>query len=143
LLPPSRRGRLARAHRPERARLGSPLRICDRRRRCGRPRAQARSCRRRLRVHLVRRAPRSDRSCRRFACGTHPSCSPATVVTHLLAFLGVATLVIVTPGPDTALTIRNTLVGGRRAGVRTAAGVASGQAGWTVAASAGRAALLR
>jgi threonine/homoserine/homoserine lactone efflux protein len=30
---------------------------------------------------------------------------------------------IVTPGPDTALTIRNTLVGGRPAGVATALGV--------------------
>jgi threonine/homoserine/homoserine lactone efflux protein len=32
----------------------------------------------------------------------------------LLAFLGVAVLVIVTPGPDTAVTIRSTLLGGRR-----------------------------
>jgi threonine/homoserine/homoserine lactone efflux protein len=30
------------------------------------------------------------------------------------AFLGVSLLVIVTPGQDTALTIRNTLTGGRR-----------------------------
>jgi threonine/homoserine/homoserine lactone efflux protein len=64
-------------------------------------------------------------------------------VTHLLAFLGVSLLVIVTPGQDTALTIRNTLLGGRRSGVRTAAGVAAGQATWTLAASAGVAALLR
>lgn len=59
-----------------------------------------------------------------------------------LAFLGVAVLVIVTPGQDTALTIRNTLLGGRRTGVFTALGVVSGQAVWTVAASAGIAALL-
>src|SRR5206468_310831 len=58
------------------------------------------------------------------------------------AFLAVAVIVIVTPGPDTALTIRNTLVGGRRSGVFTAAGVAAGQATWTVATSAGIAALL-
>jgi len=64
-------------------------------------------------------------------------------VTHLVAFLGVSLLVIVTPGQDTALTIRNTLLGGRRAGVRTAAGVAAGQATWTLAASAGVVALLR
>jgi threonine/homoserine/homoserine lactone efflux protein len=62
---------------------------------------------------------------------------------HLLAFLGVAVVVIVTPGPDTALTIRNVLVGGRRAGFLTAAGVSSGQALWTVAATAGVAALLQ
>jgi threonine/homoserine/homoserine lactone efflux protein len=59
-----------------------------------------------------------------------------------LAFLGVAIVVICTPGPDTALTIRNTLLGGRRHGVTTAAGVAAGQATWTVAAAAGLAALL-
>ncbi|HEY7140137.1 MAG TPA: LysE family translocator [Methylomirabilota bacterium] len=60
----------------------------------------------------------------------------------LPAFLGIAALVIVTPGPDTALTIRNTLGGGWPAGLGTALGVATGQAVWTVAASAGLAALL-
>jgi threonine/homoserine/homoserine lactone efflux protein len=60
----------------------------------------------------------------------------------LLAFVGVAVVVIVTPGPDTALTVRNALAGGRRAGVRTAAGVVAGQAVWTLATSAGIAALL-
>src|ERR687892_1291926 len=61
---------------------------------------------------------------------------------ELLTFLGVAVVVIVTPGQDTALTVRNTLAGGRRAGVRTAIGVVSGQAVWALAASAGVAALL-
>ena len=60
----------------------------------------------------------------------------------LWAFVGIAALVIVTPGPDTALTIRNALLGGRAAGVGTAAGVALGLAVWTAAASAGLAALL-
>ena len=60
----------------------------------------------------------------------------------LWAFVGIAALVIVTPGPDTALTIRNALLGGRAAGVATAAGVALGLAVWTAAASAGLAALL-
>jgi threonine/homoserine/homoserine lactone efflux protein len=64
-------------------------------------------------------------------------------VTQALAFLGLAAVVIVTPGQDTALTIRNTLTGGRRAGVSTAAGVAAGQATWTLAAAAGVAALLQ
>lgn len=59
-----------------------------------------------------------------------------------LAFLGVSLLVICTPGQDTALTIRNTLFGGRRAGAATAAGVSTGQAAWTVATSAGLAVLL-
>ena len=60
----------------------------------------------------------------------------------LLAFLGVGVLVIVTPGPDTAMTVRATLLGGRRAGVMTATGVVTGQACWTLAASAGVTALL-
>jgi threonine/homoserine/homoserine lactone efflux protein len=63
-------------------------------------------------------------------------------VAELLAFLGVAIVVIVTPGQDTALTVRNTLAGGRRAGVRTAVGVVCGQAVWALAASVGVAALL-
>ena len=60
----------------------------------------------------------------------------------LLAFLAVAAVVIVTPGQDTALTIRNTLAGARRAGVATAAGVSAGQAVWTLATSVGLAAVV-
>ena len=60
----------------------------------------------------------------------------------LLAFVAVSAVVICTPGQDTALTIRNTLAGGRRSGIATAGGVALGQAVWTVAASAGVVALL-
>jgi threonine/homoserine/homoserine lactone efflux protein len=60
----------------------------------------------------------------------------------LVAFLGISAVVIMTPGQDTALTIRNTLHGGRSAGVATAAGVAIGQAGWTLAAAFGLTALL-
>jgi threonine/homoserine/homoserine lactone efflux protein len=65
------------------------------------------------------------------------------VLAHFLAFLGVSAVVIATPGQDTALTIRNTLLGGRRSGVLTACGVSTGQAVWAVATSAGVAALLR
>ena len=65
------------------------------------------------------------------------------MIGELAAFLAVSAIVIVTPGQDTALTIRNTLVGGRRAGVLTAAGVSTGQAAWTLAASAGLAAVLQ
>ena len=61
---------------------------------------------------------------------------------ELWAFLGVAVIVIVTPGPDTALTVRNTLAGGRTAGIWTAAGVAAGQTVWAVFTSVGIAALL-
>jgi threonine/homoserine/homoserine lactone efflux protein len=62
---------------------------------------------------------------------------------ELAGFLAVAAVVICTPGQDTALTIRNALVGGRRAGVATALGVALGQVCWTVAAAAGVVAVLR
>ena len=60
----------------------------------------------------------------------------------LAGFLAVSLLVIGTPGQDTALTIRNTLAGGRRSGILTAAGVAAGQAVWALATSLGLAALL-
>jgi threonine/homoserine/homoserine lactone efflux protein len=63
-------------------------------------------------------------------------------VSELLAFVGVSLVVIVTPGPDTALTIRNSLLGGRSGGGFTALGVATGQACWTLATSVGIAALL-
>ena len=63
-------------------------------------------------------------------------------MSYYLGFLLVSLLVICTPGQDTALTIRNTLVGGRRSGVATAAGVSSGQAIWTLATSAGLAVIL-
>ena len=61
---------------------------------------------------------------------------------NIAAFLVVSILVIAAPGQDTALTIRNTLFGGRGGGLATAAGVASGQFIWTLATSAGLAALL-
>jgi threonine/homoserine/homoserine lactone efflux protein len=64
------------------------------------------------------------------------------VLASLVAFLAVSAVVICTPGQDTALTIRNTLAGGRRSGIATAAGVALGQALWTLAASAGVVAVL-
>ena len=63
-------------------------------------------------------------------------------MTDLAGFFALAIVVIVTPGPDTALTIRNTLIGGRTAGLATAVGVALGQATWSLATSVGVAALL-
>jgi threonine/homoserine/homoserine lactone efflux protein len=59
-----------------------------------------------------------------------------------LAFLGVSLIVIVTPGPDTAVTIRNTLIGGRSGGVATALGIAGGQTIWAFATSIGIVTLL-
>ena len=64
------------------------------------------------------------------------------MIAHAAAFLGISALVIVTPGQDTALTIRNALLGGRRAALFTAVGVSAGQALWAIASAAGVAALL-
>jgi threonine/homoserine/homoserine lactone efflux protein len=64
------------------------------------------------------------------------------VIEGLLAFAAVSAIVIVTPGQDTALTIRNSLLGGRPTGLATATGVAAGQAVWTLATSLGLAAML-
>jgi threonine/homoserine/homoserine lactone efflux protein len=57
----------------------------------------------------------------------------------MTGFIVLAVLVIVAPGPDFALTLRNTLRGGAQA---TAAGVAAGQLVWALATAAGVAALL-
>lgn len=64
------------------------------------------------------------------------------MIGHLFAFLAVSLVVIVTPGPDTALTIRNSLVRGRRGGVMTAAGVATGQSIWAACTAVGIASLV-
>ena len=47
----------------------------------------------------------------------------SSVFQNLGAFVAVSVVVICTPGPDTALIIRNTLSGGRRGGIATATGV--------------------
>jgi threonine/homoserine/homoserine lactone efflux protein len=59
------------------------------------------------------------------------------MLSSFLTFLGISILVIVTPGPDTAITVRNTILGGRRGGLATALGVTTGQAIWAIATSAG------
>jgi threonine/homoserine/homoserine lactone efflux protein len=64
------------------------------------------------------------------------------VIAHLGGFLAVSAVVIVTPGPDTVLTVRNALAGGRRAGMCTGAGVSAGQVIWALLTAAGMAVLL-
>ena len=61
---------------------------------------------------------------------------------HLTAFLGVAALLIVTPGPDTALVTKNAFLYGRRPAIATAFGVVGGLLVWTVAAALGVAAVV-
>ena len=53
----------------------------------------------------------------------------------MIAFLVIAVVVIVSPGPDFALTVRNTVARGQRAGMSTSAGVVSGQLVWACAAA--------
>src|SRR5260370_17709557 len=55
---------------------------------------------------------------------------------------GISALVSMTPGQHTAITSRNTWTGGRAGGLATALGVATGQAIWALATSAGIVALL-
>ena len=62
---------------------------------------------------------------------------------HLLVFIGVAAVVIVVPGPDTAVVTKNVLVHGRRTALGTSLGVSAGLSVWTVAAAIGVASLVR
>jgi threonine/homoserine/homoserine lactone efflux protein len=62
---------------------------------------------------------------------------------HVLPFLVVAVIVVVTPGVDMALVTKNALQHGRRAALATALGVNVGIALWTLAAALGVAALVR
>jgi RhtB (resistance to homoserine/threonine) family protein len=63
-------------------------------------------------------------------------------VPHLLSFLVIAVVVVVTPGVDTALVTKNALLHGRRAAIMTALGVNAGIAVWTTASALGLGALL-
>jgi threonine/homoserine/homoserine lactone efflux protein len=60
----------------------------------------------------------------------------------LVAFLGLAIVVIATPGQDTALIIRNTLAGGRSSGFATSFGITCGLLMWTTVAAVGLTAML-
>jgi RhtB (resistance to homoserine/threonine) family protein len=62
---------------------------------------------------------------------------------HVWSFLPVAAVLIVVPGPDTALVTKNALVHGRRAALGTALGVNLGLVVWTLAAALGLAAVVR
>lgn len=62
--------------------------------------------------------------------------------TTLLSFTVVALLTVVTPGPDTLLVVRTTLMGGRRSGIAAVVGVTIGCLVWAIAGLVGLAALL-
>jgi threonine/homoserine/homoserine lactone efflux protein len=65
------------------------------------------------------------------------------VVTALFAFAAAAALIVLLPGPDTLVVVRNLLRGGRRRAVSTVTGVLSGLVVWVLAASLGLSAVLR
>lgn len=62
---------------------------------------------------------------------------------HLAAFLLVACLIVITPGPDMAMVTKNALDGGRRAALLTALGTVTGLLVWMAASAAGIVAVLR
>ena len=65
------------------------------------------------------------------------------MLTSLATFALAATLVVLLPGPDTLVVVRNLIKGGRRVAVRTVFGVLSGLTVWVVTAVVGVSAVLR
>ncbi len=62
---------------------------------------------------------------------------------NLPAYLAIAALLVITPGPDTAVVIMNAFKSGRKAALVCAIGIELGLVVWTVAAALGVASLLR
>ena len=48
------------------------------------------------------------------------------MIDQLLVIVGITVLVLISPGPDMVIVLRNTLLGGRRAGLVTSAGILAG-----------------
>jgi RhtB (resistance to homoserine/threonine) family protein len=65
------------------------------------------------------------------------------VLVNLWVFLGLSAIVILVPGPDTALVTKNAVLHGRGAALGTALGVVTGLWVWTVASALGVASLVR
>jgi RhtB (resistance to homoserine/threonine) family protein len=63
-------------------------------------------------------------------------------VAHLLAFIGVVQLAAMAPGPDFIIVTRHAAISGRRAGMATGLGIASGVFVWALVAAFGVASLL-
>ena len=64
------------------------------------------------------------------------------VTSAMLEFAAAATLLILAPGPDSILVMRNAMRGGRRLGLFTAAGTVTGLLGWGLAAALGLSSLV-
>lgn len=65
------------------------------------------------------------------------------MLVSLATFIPAAVLIVLLPGPDTLVVVRNLLRGGRRLAVRTVAGVLCGLAIWVAATALGLSAVLR
>jgi threonine/homoserine/homoserine lactone efflux protein len=65
------------------------------------------------------------------------------VLTATLSFAAAASLLVLAPGPDTLLVLRNALGAGRQKGLVTIGGIVSGLMVWATIAAIGLAALLR
>ena len=65
------------------------------------------------------------------------------MITALVGFAAASVLIVLLPGPDTLVVVRNLLRGGRRRAVATVLGVLSGLVVWVAVASLGLAAVLR
>ncbi|GAB3914065.1 LysE family translocator [Kibdelosporangium lantanae] len=61
---------------------------------------------------------------------------------QMLAFMGVVLLAAMAPGPDFVIVTRHAAISGRRAGMATGLGIASGVFAWAVVAAFGVASLL-
>jgi threonine/homoserine/homoserine lactone efflux protein len=83
---------------------------------------------------VVAIAPTDVRRCRR---------GVTDVIDHrLLAWVGVAAILVILPGPDTTMVLRSGLRGGRRAALFTSFGINTGLVVWTIASALGVAAIL-
>ena len=71
------------------------------------------------------------RAARSTGDGRAPCATMTAVGVHLWAFVGIAALVIIAPGPDTVVVTKNALLHGRRAALATSLGVNTGLLIWT------------
>ncbi len=64
------------------------------------------------------------------------------MMTKVAAFAVMSLILTVTPGPDSLLVLRSSLLGGRRTGVRVAGGATAGSLAWGICSAVGLTAIL-
>jgi threonine/homoserine/homoserine lactone efflux protein len=64
------------------------------------------------------------------------------MMTKIAAFAVMSLIVTITPGPDSLLVLRSSLLGGRRTGARVAGGATAGSLAWGICSAAGLTAIL-